>query len=141
MKYWDAVLAEVVHKDDVSVPKRFTMVGYINPRKLSGRSPSKKNEERKVKLNNFQSKFSQFLRNEPFSWREIECLSCFVNKFTATQTAEILGLSTRTIEYHTSNICIKFCCHGKKELIEMLGKRQVLCNKLDRFYKEVICSK
>ena len=138
MKYWDAVLAEVINKDDVSVPKRFTMVGYVNPRKVSTRSPSRKSEEGKVKFNNFQYKFSDLIRTGPFSWREIECLSCFINKFTATQTAKILGLSTRTIEYHISNLCIKFRCQGKKELMGVLGKKQVLCEKLDRFYQEVI---
>lgn len=51
------------------------------------------------------------------SKRELECMFLQLRGYSAKQTAELLGLSKRTIEYYTDNIKAKLGCINKTELL------------------------
>lgn len=52
--------------------------------------------------------------------REMDCAKYLVSGFTHTMIADLLGLSTRTIEYYTKNIRMKLHCHTRTELVSTL---------------------
>lgn len=51
------------------------------------------------------------------SKRELECVFLQLRGYSAKQTAELLGLSKRTVEYYTDNIKAKLGCINKTELL------------------------
>lgn len=51
--------------------------------------------------------------------REKECLSLQIRGKTAKETAALLFISPRTVEYHFDNVKSKFDCKSKKELFAM----------------------
>lgn len=60
------------------------------------------------------------LSNPKLSKREIECLKCYVKGMSATEIADELLLSSRTIESYIENIKNKLSCYKKSELIHKL---------------------
>lgn len=54
---------------------------------------------------------------QQLSKRERQCLKLLLEYKSAQETALILGLSTRTIEFYFENIKNKLSCHSKQELI------------------------
>lgn len=59
----------------------------------------------------------EFEKAEKLSSRERQCLKLLIEEKSAKETAAILGLSSRTIEYYFENIKDKLSCWGKKELL------------------------
>jgi len=56
---------------------------------------------------------------ERLSCRERQCLRLLIEEKTAKETASILGLSRRTVEYYFENIKNKLSCWSKKEILSM----------------------
>ena len=50
--------------------------------------------------------------------RERQCLKGVLKGETAKETAKVLGLSFRTVEFYLENIKRKLECHGKRELLK-----------------------
>ena len=137
MKYWDFVLLEVLNKNDQEYPKRFTNIACDDRAKIE----SIKRKARK--LNSGPRKvdkvYSDWVNGCVFSQREIECLSCFSYGLTISQTAECLSLVDRTIEYHSHNLCKKFDCKNKHELVDFISKEKKLLLRLLGFYQDKVC--
>ncbi|MFA6060557.1 MAG: helix-turn-helix transcriptional regulator [Taibaiella sp.] len=65
-------------------------------------------------------KYLQIKFNKPtLSLRESECLFFLLHGYTTKMIANLLGLSSRTIETYIENIKNKFGCNSKSELIEL----------------------
>jgi len=52
-----------------------------------------------------------------FTQKEIECISHMLDGKSAKETAEIMGISRRTVEFHIENIKNKLGCSTKAEVI------------------------
>ncbi|MBS0654880.1 MAG: hypothetical protein JSR46_03810 [Verrucomicrobia bacterium] len=59
----------------------------------------------------------EFEKAKKLSLRERQCLKLLIAEKSAKETAAILGLSSRTIEYYFENIKNKLGCWGKQELL------------------------
>lgn len=64
-------------------------------------------------------------RSVDLTTREIECLSLLLSGNSAKQTAALLGISTRTVEFHLRNIREKAECRSS---IELIGKTKLINN-------------
>lgn len=58
--------------------------------------------------------------------REIDCITCLLNNKTATQTAQFMNISQRTVESYLENIKTKFNCHSKSELYIKLKQHPLI---------------
>jgi DNA-binding CsgD family transcriptional regulator len=58
--------------------------------------------------------------NPRLTQRQMQCAESLLNGRTAKETAFLLGLSTRTVEYYLGNIKLKLECRNKSELIAKL---------------------
>lgn len=56
---------------------------------------------------------------ETLSCRERECLKLLLRDKSAKETASILGLSPRTVEYYFENIKNKLSCWNKREVLQI----------------------
>ena len=64
---------------------------------------------------------SHSLDNKSLTDRQIECCRLLLNGKTAKETAGMLELSTRTVEYYLNNVKVKMNCKNKAELIAKLS--------------------
>lgn len=55
------------------------------------------------------------------SFREMECLSYLARGYSAKEVAKILGVSSRTVEYHLQNIKLKTGLRYKSDIIKQYG--------------------
>jgi|GEM_PF-1610617 len=60
--------------------------------------------------------------NVDLSPRELDCALAVLNRYTAREISDQLGLSERTVEIHIRNIKEKLHCDSKKSLIHRLGE-------------------
>jgi DNA-binding CsgD family transcriptional regulator len=65
--------------------------------------------------------FDNNLENIAFSEREMQCASLLLQGKTARETAQIINLSSRTVEDYINAIKNKLNCHYKKDLISKLN--------------------
>jgi DNA-binding CsgD family transcriptional regulator len=80
-------------------------------------------------LPSLNTKQKKPLMGPALSKRQRQCLYYLVRGKTAGETAEILGLSTRTVEFYLQNIKNKMNADSKSELIEkVLGEFNPLIN-------------
>ncbi|MCK4870577.1 MAG: helix-turn-helix transcriptional regulator [Gammaproteobacteria bacterium] len=56
-----------------------------------------------------------------FSKREAECLVKFMQGMTVRETAQVFGLSIRTVEFYVKNMRQKVGCSTKAELINIVA--------------------
>ena len=56
---------------------------------------------------------------EKLSLRERQCLKLLIESKTAKETANVLGLSRRTVEFYFENIKNKFSCWSKQEVLQI----------------------
>jgi DNA-binding CsgD family transcriptional regulator len=57
---------------------------------------------------------------QKFSKREVDCIFCLLSGKTARETAEILTLSTKTVENYIDALKVKLNCSRKSEIFEKL---------------------
>ncbi len=62
---------------------------------------------------------SQVLATEKLSLREKQCLKLLLEDLSAKESATVLGLSRRTIEYYFENIKNKLVCWSKQEVLQV----------------------
>lgn len=60
------------------------------------------------------------------SSREIECIRHLLQGYTATETANLLNLSKRTVEHYLENIKLKSNCYSKLELFNKFNQIDAL---------------
>jgi DNA-binding CsgD family transcriptional regulator len=51
-----------------------------------------------------------------FSLREAQCLHYFLNNYSAEETAKLLFISKKTVEFHLANIKLKLDCNKKSQI-------------------------
>jgi DNA-binding CsgD family transcriptional regulator len=54
------------------------------------------------------------------TYREAETLYFIASRHTVPETAILMGLSTRTVEFYVVNLRAKFRCRSKLELIQLI---------------------
>ncbi len=63
--------------------------------------------------------------NEALTHREVEVLKLIVQGYTNSQTAKLLNLSVRTVEYHRGNIMAKLGLDSRVELMRYAEKHHL----------------
>ncbi len=56
-----------------------------------------------------------------FTPREVQCIIHLLDGKTLAETADLLDLSRRTVEYYVNNMKLKLGCHSKQELLKKIG--------------------
>lgn len=119
VKYWDAILNEVVNKDKKSMQFRFTNLGdYPRQKRASISIHQKIIKKQKPKVKNFY--MGNAYPGLYFTYREAQCMALMLRGHTMLSSAEILELSPRTIEFYLKNIKYKLKCRTKSELIRKI---------------------
>ena len=128
MQYWNSVLNEVVFRND-SESFLFTQQGRLEHIEdeeifLAEDFPIviKPKEPRDLRTYYLSGDFADVYLTK----REAECIFWIVQEYTIPQTADIMGLSARTVEFYVKNLKLKLCCKNKKELIEKILKTTLL---------------
>jgi LuxR family quorum-sensing system transcriptional regulator SolR len=67
--------------------------------------------------------FEDLLGNVPLTEREVRCLKAFTSGYTVKESAKLMKLSPRTIEYHLENIKAKLSCQRKADLMKLFSER------------------
>ena len=134
MKYWDKVLEEILNKYDPVHPAFFTNVReYKNsqsPLKTQAVKTHKKAAypyipKKHTQLTGANKKYElgEKYPDIYFTKREAQIMVCFMHGMSTAQTAKILALSRRTVEFYINNIKTKLGCRLKFELIH-----KVMCS-------------
>ena len=55
-----------------------------------------------------------------FTRREQDVISCLLHGRGLKKTAQLLGISSSTVETHTRNIMVKLGCHTRERVIDIL---------------------
>ena len=111
--YWKAVLDEVLNKRRI---RRFTFTTTIKPKIPNNRTKSKPNNSKKLKIYSLGKQH----QNIHFSQREAECMALLLTGKRIRTIANMLNLSTRTIEFYLKNMKKKLNCRTKFELIDLV---------------------
>ena len=115
--YWNAVLQEVLNKHNASYPFLYTNVkDYIKPTEQD-KSPEEK-AKRKERLKSYY--LGKHYGDLYLTRREAECMVQLMRGKTVPQTAKLLQLSSRTVEFYVKNIKIKLKCRTKSELLQKI---------------------
>ena len=59
-----------------------------------------------------------------FTWRQSQCMLYFLDGLTQQEVAGRLGISLRTIERYTKDMCMKMKCRDKGHLINTVCKTE-----------------
>jgi len=75
----------------------------------------------------YERRGTKYLLGEPltsvyFTQREAECMMQILQGKTMNETADILNLSPRTVEYYLNKIKRKLNCHKKRDLIKLVSQ-------------------
>ena len=57
-----------------------------------------------------------------FTWRQSQCMLLFLEGKTQREVSEELGISLRTIERYTKDMCVKMQCRDKGHLITVISE-------------------
>ncbi|MCK4869952.1 MAG: helix-turn-helix transcriptional regulator [Gammaproteobacteria bacterium] len=115
--YWEKVLNEVANKSSTS-RSQFTSINCKAATTTKRRAYNNSLKTRRFKKEDAKQEQEQEIR---FTRRETECLVCFLQGKTASQTAEDLELSPRTVEFYVKNMRQKVGCGTKAELIRIVS--------------------
>lgn len=66
------------------------------------------------------------MSDKPLSEREIDCLHWAAVGKTSWETATILGVSERTVNFHLSNACGKLHVHNRRAAVAVALRRGLL---------------
>ena len=118
MDYWKAVLEEVLHKDDEDYQFIYTNLGeYRKQRKelMKRRDQGEGSMARDIARQVYY--LGEKYKGIYLTKREAECVSCMLQGYTVNQSAALLSLSPRTVEFYIKNIKAKLKCRKKAELL------------------------
>lgn len=123
MKYWEAVLNEVLNKDKKSTRFVFTNLGEMarlrNEKRIQLEKPKIKKEHKMYYLgHDYEGIY--------FTKREAECMLLLLKGHTIVSAAEVLRLSPRTVEFYVKNMKMKLCCCTKFELVEKVAQSEFI---------------
>lgn len=128
MKYWKAVLHEVLNKDNERTEFRYTNLG--ESRKENNKNKQKnayqnQNRKKRVRKMYYLGKKYEGLY---LTHQEGECMNLLLQDHTIVSTAKDLNLSARTVEFYVKNMKLKLSCATKKELVNKIAETDFLKN-------------
>lgn len=109
--YWDMVLEEVTDKNKTNY--------------LTNVKRSMKNKSISSSRHQYQLELAD--RCAYLTQREADCMYQLLQGETIISAGAVLGLSHRTVEYYLKNVKIKLGCRKKRELIDMVGATDFMC--------------
>ena len=71
------------------------------------------------------------IKGVSFSKREMEVMSCIINRIPSKEIGNILGISHNTVDNHIRNVCMKAKCSSRNGVIDFIhksGKKSLLSN-------------
>lgn len=130
MNYWSRVLEEVLNKHNPNYPAILTNAreAFALPEPKPLRPPkvtklhAKKRlaraamQEKAGKKYGLVGKFSDIYLTK----REAQVAYCFIQGKSTMQTAKLLNLSRRTVEFYVNNMKVKLNCRFKADLLDIL---------------------
>jgi DNA-binding CsgD family transcriptional regulator len=118
MTYWRAVLNEVLHKDDENYHFVYTDLG--DNRKRRKELMSRRNGGCAGDATKQVYYLGEKYEGVYLTQREAECVAHMLQGCTIAESAKILNLSPRTVEFYVKNIKVKLNCRKKSELLECI---------------------
>lgn len=124
MDYWEAVLDEVMHKDDESFQFRFTDIGRSILRE--------RNRQRRNTSTERPGPIAPAYYIGPthegvyFTRREAQTLFHLLKGKTIPEVGRSLDLSARTIEFYVKNMKLKIGVKSKAELLDKLRHTDII---------------
>lgn len=109
--YWDTVLREILNRNSLSHFFAFTNMAHSHRRENN--TAEVVQTPRLIKRYPLGSTYPGVY----FTQRETECMLGLLSGKTINQIAEVLKLSSRTIEFYLKNMKIKVGCQTKSALI------------------------
>lgn len=131
MKYWDAVLNEVLHKNDDNYPFVFTNIRNPEALEEQQRQDARRSRRKRSKSNSKASSHIAVGFGYPdvsFTKRESDAMMLLINGKTVDQTAKQLKLATRTVEYYVKNMKVKIGVAHKDQLVAAIEKTDFVNN-------------
>lgn len=120
MTYWNAVLDEVLQKDN-DREFFYTNHGRLEDFfSLSHAGDFKKTTKRRTYYLNYP------FDNIYLTAREAETIFWLMQNHTLVSAAQKMGLSSRTVEFYVKNMKIKLRCANKKEMLEKILQTNLL---------------
>ncbi|PIZ04719.1 MAG: hypothetical protein COY58_02930 [Gammaproteobacteria bacterium CG_4_10_14_0_8_um_filter_38_16] len=123
MHYWNAVLDEVLHKDEDVHAFFFTNRGRLDELLAIPASPP-------IKTSNPYKKRTYYLGDRfpsvYLTRREAEAMFWIIQDYTFARAAHKMNLSPRTVEFYVKNLKLKLQCRTKKELVEKIIQTDLL---------------
>ncbi len=128
---WKDIAEAIINKDKNPQRYRRIFIGGIESPLSSSDTESR--DELMYQPN--QREVKNYLLGEPFSdayftKREAECMMLIMQGYTNTQVAQLLSLSSRTVEFYIKNMRRKTGCESKADLMNAIAKTDFL-DKLD----------
>lgn len=124
MTYWNALLDNVLDKDNplflFSEEEDFQADTFATPEVFQ--PEVKRSYQRNFRYYYLGKEFPGIY----FTKREAECIYWIVQNNTLKQTARIMNLSARTVEFYVKNMKLKLRCANKKQLINTILKTTLL---------------
>ncbi len=126
MTYWESILNEVLNKQNKKTRFSYTNLG-------DSKSKSKKSYLSSAQTSgNGKEHKAYYLGDEYtgiyFTKREAECVWHLLKGNTIVNVAEILGFSSRTVEFYVKNMKMKLRCGSKAELLDKVVETDLIKN-------------
>jgi len=133
MSYWNKILTEVLNKHDPLQPTMLTNVReYLKLQELESskvekttkslRGPKQLTAKKRTQVTGRIKKYQlgeKFL-DIYFTKREAQVAFYFIRGKSTIQTAKLLNLSRRTVEFYINNMKVKLNCRFKSDLISLI---------------------
>ena len=116
MDYWESIVQEVLHKTEQDYTFKFTDLGRAIFSDRSRRVRYEPETKTQVSLPTYL--LGDDYKDTYFTKRETETLYYLLQGRTIPETARILRLSSRTIEFYVKNMKLKIGAKTKQELVD-----------------------
>jgi len=125
MNYWQRILHEVMELERNGFPFRFTNISETQCRETTLKL-KRHRVPRKSKTLVYE--VGGVFENCFFTQREVECLLLLLEDRTIVQTAQLMNLSPRTVEFYVKKMRMKTHVANKNELLKTIVKTDLLKN-------------
>jgi len=119
---WNDISDAVINKDKNPQRYRRVFIGSVD-------SPSSSIAKESLSITYSRTRreiksyfLGESFNNTYFTKREAECMMLFLKGYTNSQVAQLLNLSSRTIEFYIKNMRHKTGCTSKANLIAAVAK-------------------
>ena len=124
MDYWEAVLDEVMHKEDETFQFKFTDIGRSLLRERTRQQRNSPAERTKPGTSMYF--IGEAFEGIYFTRREAQTLFHLLKGKTIPEVGRSLDLSARTIEFYVKNMKLKIGVKSKAELLDKLRHTDII---------------